>query len=193
MYSNELMLVKNPASTRLLTEPPSAIGLAATPRLVNVTLSLTPGMPVGDQLPPVDQRVSPAKPFHAIGAPEAEDAGLSTPATRVTIMKRCCRGFIQEAPETAFRSWVDGDCSEFSAAGCKTILSVGVFMWFFFLLVAQGTFALSLQSWSAHLRATDHKPVAADDGSWRMVKLMLPVCKYFFFGYGELENLPCRD
>src|SRR6266540_4223241 len=71
------MLFTKMASTTILTEPPSAMGLSDTPSLVNVTLSLAPGAPAGDQFPPEDQRVSPAVPFQVFSAAEAGFAVVS--------------------------------------------------------------------------------------------------------------------
>src|SRR6266542_1993581 len=72
------MLFTKAASTALLTEPPSTMGLSDTPSLVNVTLSPAAGAPAGDQFPPEDQSVSPAVPFQVFGAAEAGFAVVST-------------------------------------------------------------------------------------------------------------------
>src|SRR6266511_5504759 len=78
MQLSELMLFRKAASTTLFTIPPSTMGLSDTPSLVNVTLSLAPGAPAGDQFPPEEQKVSPAVPFQVFSAAETVYAVVST-------------------------------------------------------------------------------------------------------------------
>src|SRR5215831_3723293 len=80
------MLVTKPPSTVLLTEPPRAMGLSETPSFVNVTLSLDPGVPAGDQFAPVDQSVSPTPPLHNIAAASMEVAVVSRQAKIAMLM-----------------------------------------------------------------------------------------------------------
>src|SRR6266568_1225393 len=77
------MLLTKAASKTLFAEPPSTIGLSDTPSLVNVTLSLAPGAPAGDQFSPADQSVLPAVPLQAFCAIEAGFASTAPSTMRV--------------------------------------------------------------------------------------------------------------
>src|SRR6266850_6134132 len=117
------MLVTKPASTTFLIAPPSTMGLSVTPSLVNVTLSLTPGLPAGDQFPPEDQSVLPAAPLHNLGALRMDVEVVSTPARSAPITRSCCRCFIRQLPKTALRHWVDADRLRFRVSGFMPVPS----------------------------------------------------------------------
>src|SRR5580765_800180 len=107
---------RNATSTTLFTAPPCTTGTSAAPSLANLTLSLVPGTPMGDQFPSEDQSVSPAVPLHVGAAPQAGAVAVTTPASSVTIKPRCGRTFLWEAPRIALWSRIG-----IGPAGCAGI------------------------------------------------------------------------
>src|SRR5262245_28074972 len=98
-----MLAARKAASTILFTAPPRVKGLAATPSLVKVTLSLTPGIPAGDQFPPVDQSVSPARPLHNFCAPMLKVGVAKTPAMSMVIRARELGFLIGRIPKTVLQ------------------------------------------------------------------------------------------
>src|SRR5689334_4265761 len=91
MIPKELMLGdRKSESTKLSAEPPSANGKSVVASLVRITLSLTPGIPAGDQLPPEDQSMSPAWPFHSFCAAVAQEPMAMRTPTKSAADMRCC-------------------------------------------------------------------------------------------------------
>src|ERR1051325_689437 len=119
-----MLVDRKAASTTLLTKPPRTKGLAEAPSLINATLSLVPGTPVGDQLSCEDQRVSAATPVQLSSAQRAGVAIITRPTKSVTVKGKRCGAVIRGPPNTALRDRDKGGDCGFGGAGFMMVFSV---------------------------------------------------------------------